>query len=130
MYSRGHDKSDWRDGDGDGSWLLRRESAGAGALRPREERRGGKIGKIGSRNCRSKVGEFLGALFGARDAQRLLLVVVEVGRVSRSLRLGSEWRLHLQARAVEPSNEARGSEVSKVTGDIHVLAAWVEGGLR
>lgn len=45
---------------------------------------------------RSELGKFLGALLGARDAQRLLLVVVEVGRVARTAALGQERRFDLK----------------------------------
>lgn len=40
--------------------------------------------------------ELARALLGARDAQRLLLVVVEVGRVAGATTLWQEWCFHLE----------------------------------
>ena len=44
----------------------------------------------------SEVGKLLRALLCVGDPERLLLVVVEVARVTRTLALGNEWGLNLK----------------------------------
>ena len=66
----------------------------------------------------SEVREFLGALLGGRDPQRLLLVVVEVGGVAGTATLGREGRFDL---AMADGDPVGGGEPLVVLHVVHAV---------